>query len=160
MPDYFSQVSIHLVITVEERASVITDSYEEELFRYMAGTINNLKSYSLAVGGYRNHVHLLFELHPTMSISEIVREVKRSSADWINSGHKIPAYFRWQKGYGAFSVSHSFRGEVIEYIRNQRLHHQQNRLSFRDEFKLFLDRAGIAYDPKYILGTPDDSSPT
>jgi hypothetical protein len=56
--------------------------------------------------------------------------------------------FNWQTGYGAFSVSESQASRVLNYIRDQKLHHQEQ--SFEDELVILLTKHSVYYDAKYI----------
>ena len=71
---------------------------------------------------------------------------KRSSNNWIKENHSING-FKWQAGYGAFSVSQSNLDAVERYIFNQEEHHRK--ISFKDEFRLLLDKHRLEIDEKY-----------
>jgi putative transposase len=74
------------------------------------------KNYSLAVGGHKDHVHIFFELNPTISVSDVLKNVKSKSSKWINTKGFVAGKFEWQSGYGAFTYSRSQRNDVIKYI--------------------------------------------
>ena len=113
---------------------------------YLAETLKDLKTPALIVGGVADHVHILSQLSRTHTIAEIIELVKTSSSKWIKS-QGLPS-FSWQRGYGAFSVSASAVESVIFYIQNQEEHHR--RMTFQDEYRLFLKRYGIAFDDRYV----------
>ena len=102
----------------------------------------------IRIGGTADHVHLLTTLSRTVTIANFVKELKRVSTDWIQ-GHGVDlASFRWQAGYGAFSVSESNKDAVVEYILNQDEHHRT--VTFQDEFRRFCDKHRIDYDERYV----------
>ncbi|MGL6194750.1 MAG: IS200/IS605 family transposase [Thermoguttaceae bacterium] len=149
MANTYTQLNIHTVFAVGERACIISRELGDRLHSYMAGILKQHKCYPLAINGFRDHVHLFFELNTAKSVSEIVREVKRLSTEWINEHHFVPAHFCWQEGYSAFSYSRSQRRNVITYIEKQEEHHQQT--SFKDEYLRFLKQFQIEYDERYIF---------
>ncbi len=103
----------------------------------------------MRVGGINDHAHILFCLTKDVSISHVVEEAKRNSSRWIKTIDKHYADFAWQNGYAAFSVSQSVVDKTLEYIKNQREHHKK--LSFQDEYRMFLKTYGIEYDEKYVF---------
>jgi hypothetical protein len=86
----------------------------------------------LAVNGYKDHVHIFFEMNPKYSLSELMRIIKASSSKWINDNHFVSGKFEWQSGYSSFSYSKSQRDNVINYILNQESHHRVK--TFREEY--------------------------
>lgn len=106
----------------------MTDSYRNDLYKYMSGILRNDKAFPLAVGGWKDHVHVFFELHPDLKISDLMRMLKASSSKWINDNQFVKGKFQWQEGYGAFSYSRSQRNDVVQYIINQEEHHKSKPL--------------------------------
>jgi putative transposase len=94
-----------------------------------------------------DHIHLLLQIPPTMTLAEAVRTVKSNSSSWMKQEIKK---FAWQEGYGGFSVSKSKIPVVVRYIKNQERHHKK--MSFEDEFRALLEKHGIEFDPKYVFG--------
>ncbi len=116
MANVYSQISIHVVFAVKGRNNFIATHWRDRLFSYIAGTINGLhkEAKSLAVGGWKDHVHILFGLPPAVALSDFVGKVKSNSSTWINKQKLIPGRFEWQTGYSAFSYSQSQRNNVIK----------------------------------------------
>ena len=98
---------------------------------------------------YSNHVHILLGLNPVMSISDLVRDTKRSSALFINNKHWFPCQFQWQEGYGAFSNSKSQLNQVYSYIQNQEEHHRVK--TFKEEYVELLTESGINYNERFLF---------
>jgi len=149
MANTYSQINIHVVFSVKNRENIITDNFREQLFKYISGILKNNSQFSLAVNGWRDHVHLLFELNPTTAVSDIVRIVKTNSSKWINENRFVPGRFSWQEGYGAFSYAHSQRNEVIQYIIHQQEHHKEK--TFREEYLGMLNKFEIMFDDHYVF---------
>ena len=111
--------------------------------------LRETNNYSLAVGGYKDHIHIFFELKPALSISDVLKNVKAKSSKWINERSFVAGKFEWQSGYGAFSYSRSQRNEVIGYIMKQDQHHGMR--SFKDEYLDLLKKNDIKYEDAYVF---------
>ena len=99
------------------------------------------------IGGPEDHVHILFRMSKVIDIAKFIREVKRESSKWIKTiGHELGT-FRWQSGYGAFSVSLAHIDGLTQYIRNQEAHHKEE--SFQDEFRRLCKKYGLELDERY-----------
>jgi len=149
MANTYTQLSTHVVFAVKGRENFLNAKLRPELFKYISGILTNTNQFSLAVNGYKDHVHMFFELTPSKSLSDIVRIVKANSSKWINENRFIPGEFSWQEGYGGFAYSRSHRDAVIKYIINQEQHHQQK--TFRKEYLNILKSFEISYDEQYIF---------
>ena len=114
----------------------------------MAGACKNRNHFVHAIGGTADHVHLLIGMSPTDSISQFVQSIKVQSSKWINDRF-LHGDFSWQSGYGAFSYSKSLVLAVRQYIENQEEHHKH--VSFYDELVDILKKAGVDYNPDYIM---------
>lgn len=96
-----------------------------------------------------DHIHAFVGLRPAMSISDLVRDVKNNSSNFINDKKFVKGKFSWQDGYGAFSYAHSQINNVYQYILNQEKHHRKK--SFREEYLEFLKKFEIEYEEKYLF---------
>lgn len=146
MPQSLSRINIHLVCSTKNRQPLITPAHRDRSFQYLGGTLNGIGCPVIKVGGVADHVHLLFVLARTMSVSEVVEELKKESSKWAKQ--HIHAEFYWQNGYGAFSVSPSNVPQLETYIANQEQHHAT--MTFQDEFRELLRRHGIDFDERYV----------
>jgi REP element-mobilizing transposase RayT len=115
----------------------------------LSGILTNLGHKSIIVNGVADHVHIFLGLNPKISISETVKELKRSSSILINEKRLVAGKFEWQEGYGGFSYGHSQIGQVFDYIKNQEIHHQKK--SFREEYLEFLERYEIKFEDQYLF---------
>lgn len=149
MANTYSQINIHVVFAVRGRDNILHVKFRNHLFEYISGILCNLDQYSLAVGGYKNHVHVFFEQNPDILLSEIVGKVKANSSKWINENQFLTGHFEWQRGYSAFSYSRGQRNDVIQYIMNQEEHHRTK--TFKEEYLSLLQKSGIEYDEKYLF---------
>jgi len=149
MANTYTQLNVHGVFSVHGRANLLRDDFREELFKYIYGILKNKNQFPLAVNGYKDQVHVFFELHPTSSVSEIMQIVKQNSSKWINENKFVGGKFNWQSGYGAFTYSRSQRDDVINYIINQEKHHAKR--SFKDEYLDLLRKFEINFEDAYIF---------
>ena len=149
MPGTFSQIYIQYVFAVKGRENLILPEFQDELCQYISGIVSGKNQKSLAVNGMPDHVHVLVGLKPSMNISELIRDIKSSSSNFINEKNFIGSHFSWQEGYGAFSYSQSNYGNVIDYIKNQKQHHQNK--TFRQEYFAFLKKFNIPFEEKYLF---------
>jgi putative transposase len=136
MSHSYSQNHLHIVFSTKDRRKLIEPSMQPKLWSYMAGIGRNHGFLVLANGGMENHVHLLIQLPPVLSLAKAISIVKANSARWMNE-HGLK--FAWQQGYGAFSVSASNLGVVEKYIANQERHHRK--MTYEQEFEGFLREA-------------------
>jgi putative transposase len=149
MANTYTQIYIHVVFAVQARESLIKAEWKEELFKYIAGILNNQKTKLIAIGGVEDHIHILFGMNPTIALSDLVREVKASSSKFINEEKFVRGKFYWQEGFGAFSYSRSQIDAVAKYILNQEQHHSIK--SFKDEYVALLNRFEVEYDDRYLF---------
>ena len=139
---------IHIVFSTKHRENFIDESIEKELFSYIATLCKDFESTALQIGGTDNHIHILCLLSKKIALMKLVQEIKTCSSKWIKTkGEKYENFF-WQDGYGAFSVSPNNIFAVIDYIKNQREHH--NEMDFKTEIVKYYKKYKIEYDEKYL----------
>jgi REP element-mobilizing transposase RayT len=143
MADTFSQIYIQVVFAVQNRKALIKKAWEEELYKYITGTVQNKGQKMLAINGIHNHIHFFIGMKPTCCLSDLMREVKKSSNAFIKEKNFSPFRFQWQEGFGAFSYSHSQLTDVIRYIENQKEHHRKK--TFKEEYLAFLKAFEIEF---------------
>jgi len=149
MANTFTQIYIHFVFAVQNRASLIQPEWKDELYKYITGIVQKNGHKLIAINGTANHVHIIIGYKLHQLIPKLMQDVKGSSSKWINEKKFVRGKFSWQEGYGAFSYSHSQIDHVVRYINNQEKHH--NKRTFREEYILLLKKFDIPFDEKYIL---------
>ncbi len=152
MSNTYTQIHLQLIFAVKYRAAVIKNDWKNDLYKYIAGIIENQKHKLLIINGVADHMHILIGYRPHQSLSELLQDIKGDSSRWINENNLTQSNFSWQQGYGAFSYSHSHLLQVINYIKNQENHHKK--IPFMDEYKLFLKTYEVEFDERYILKDP------
>jgi REP element-mobilizing transposase RayT len=116
---------VHLIFSTKNRLDLVDPEIEPSLFAYMGGIANNNGSKLISAGGTANHVHLLVSLSKNLALSELVGDIKRDSSVWIKEKGIKYSRFRWQDGYGAFSVGYTHLNAVKKYIATQKRHHAE-----------------------------------
>lgn len=145
----YSKIYIQVIFAVRNRESLINESWEEHLYRYISGIINNKKQKLIAINGIPNHIHFFIGMKTDCCLSDLVREIKKSSNEFIKQNKFTKHKFNWQEGFGAFSYSESDISNVISYIMNQKEHHKIK--NFREEYIDLLDQHKIDYQEKYLF---------
>lgn len=149
MAGTYSQIYIQYVFAVKGRENFLKNEWKDIVFKYIAGIINGKKQKSIIVNGVSDHVHLFVGLKPSMKISDLIRDIKNNSSNFINQQKWVDGHFSWQEGYGAFSYSHSQIENVYNYILNQPAHHKKK--TFREEYFELLQKFEIEFDENFLF---------
>jgi REP element-mobilizing transposase RayT len=147
MPSTHLSLHYRVIFASKDRNPLISPQWRDRLHAYLGGVLREMDAIPQAVGGVADHVHLLIGLRATHCLSDVVRDIKRASSEWI---HKTigDRTFPWQEGYGAFTVSASMREDVWAYIERQEEHHRTR--TFRDEYLEFLRKSGVNFDERFV----------
>ena len=149
MSGTFSQIYIQIVFAVKGRQSLIHASWEEDLYKYITGIVKNKGQKLIAINGMPDHIHIFIGMKPSCCLSDLVREIKKASNEYIKQNFFTKSNFRWQEGYGAFSYSHSAFGNVARYVMNQKEHHKKK--TFKEEYFEFLKEFEIDFKEEYLF---------
>ncbi len=149
MANSYTQLYVQVVFAVEGRQNLIPEQFRERIEKYICGIISNKKSKPLAVYCNPDHTHVLIGLHPCVSVSDIVRDIKTNTSKWINENRFSNGKFGWQTGYGAFTYSRSQIDAVVKYILTQPAHHKK--MTFAEEYIQFLEKFGVEFDERYLF---------
>ncbi|MFH1118953.1 MAG: IS200/IS605 family transposase [Bacteroidota bacterium] len=156
MANTYTQIHIQVVFSVRDRDCIIKRVWKNELYQYINGIIQNHDHKVLAINGMADHIHILFGMRPTQSLSDLMQDIKGDSSKWINKRGFVPGRFSWQEGFGGFSYSKSQIDNMIDYIKNQEIHHR--RKSFIEEYIEFLEKSEVSYNERFIFKPVDFSS--
>lgn len=150
MPKTYSKIYLHYVFTPKYRNAMILPEFEEKLYHYIAGIIENLGQTLIQINGMPDHIHILVRLKPSIDSATFIQKVKANSSKWINEQKFLPEKFNWQLGGAIFSVDYRKVDVVKKYIENQKAHHSKT--GFKTEFVKFLDSYDIDYEEEDIEG--------
>ncbi len=149
MANTYTQIYVQIVFAVKNRFCIIPESFRVEIQKYISRIITQEKCKLYSIYCNPDHTHLLVGMRPSLSISDLTRDIKSVSSKFINEKAIFSNHFKWQDGFGAFTYSQSQISNVIKYIENQPNHHQKQ--SFKDEYLDFLDKLSVEYEKKYLF---------
>lgn len=149
MANTYSQIYIQIVFAVAGRQNLIPAANREELHKYLSGIVDRRGQKMLSIFCMPDHAHILVGMRPSISISDLTRDIKAGSSNFINDKRWVRGHFNWQEGFGAFSYSRSQIDSVCKYILNQEEHHK--RKSFKREYIGFLKKFEVEYDDDYLF---------
>ena len=141
---------MHITFSTKNREHLIQASIENDLHAYLGGICNKLECFTVKIGGYTDHIHILCLLSKKIALMKFIEQLKSHSSKWMKLRNESLNNFYWQDGYGAFSINPTEVETVIKYISNQHEHHKK--ISFQDEFRAFLKKYKVEYNEKYIWG--------
>lgn len=132
MSHALSKIWIHAIWSTKNRTELIEKHHEQHIYTFIKNQFNECGCYIKNINGMPDHIHCLFLLNTQKSISEVIKQIKGSSAHYINQNNLCYTTFSWQTGYAAYSVSESIVGKVDAYIQHQKTHHALK--SFEQEY--------------------------
>jgi putative transposase len=145
----YTQILYQIVFSTKNRDCVLEKHNRDQLFRYIWGVLKNKKCHLYQINGVEDHLHIVTHLHPSISLSALVKDIKVSSSLFIKDKKLFKEFTCWQDGYGAFTYSIKEKDRLIEYVKNQEAHHQTK--TFREEYIELLVEHGIQFDEKYLM---------
>ena len=145
----YTQILYQIVFSTKERKPVLLKENRPLLFRYIYGFSRNKNCHLYRINGIEDHIHIIISLHPYVSLSSLVKDIKISSSLFLKENNLFPDFSGWQEGYGAFTYSYEEVNKLIEYVKNQEEHHKN--ITFREEFIAMLNEHQIRFDPKYLI---------
>jgi putative transposase len=145
----YRQIFYQIVFATKYRKPTINESHCKELYRYIWGVVKNRNCQLFRINGVEDHIHILSDLHPTVSLANLVKDIKAGSSLWMKETDLFPDFEGWADGYGAFTYSIRERDKIVNYIKKQKEHHQK--VTFMDEYKALLEEHGIKYDENYLF---------
>ncbi|HYV38165.1 MAG TPA: IS200/IS605 family transposase [Gemmataceae bacterium] len=149
MPQSLAQIYLHIIFSTKERRPFLQDAaIRDELHNYLGGICNNVGCPVLRVGGVSDHVHVLCRFGRTLSVANLIQELKRESSKWVKTKLESLVDFHWQNGYGVFSVSPGHVEPLRSYIATQETHHRTE--TFQEEFRRLLTKYGLEWDERYV----------
>lgn len=138
----------HIIINTKNRSMTINAEHREDMYRFITSIIKRNKCVLYRIGGIENHIHMLLDLNPTVSLSHLMWDIKRSSSDWAKQSGLFPMFNGWGKEYGAFSISETHRDALINYIMNQPEHH--GRVTFEQEYRHISEVNGMSWHEQML----------
>ncbi len=145
----YTQILYQIIFSTKNRERTLTGNKRDELFRYIRGLLKNKNCHLYRINGVEDHIHIITHLHPSISLSSLVKDIKLASSKYINTNGIFKQFIGWQEGYAAFTYSIKEKDRLIEYVKNQEEHHK--RITFKEEYIELLRECGIEFDEKYLF---------
>ena len=139
----------HIVFCTKQREMTLPEEYLPDVYRFIWSVIDNNRCRLLRIGGIGNHVHILLDLTPTRTLSDVVREIKSLSSGWLKNDKRFPMFRGWAAEYFAKSISPENKSAVINYIMTQKEHHSATELD--NEIRNMASDMGVAYDTRDLI---------
>lgn len=140
----FTKLIYHIVFRTKNSIPAITEKYEKELYAYVLGYMRNKQYHLYRIGGMPDHIHILLSLPPTITLSEFVRDLKASTSKMLKGNSKFPLFIGWNSGYAAFTYSPNEKDMIVNYIKNQKVHHKSKTLV--EEYSEYTKELGVLSD--------------
>lgn len=145
----YRQILYHLTFHTKNSEKVLKNSENDELFKYIWGILKNKRCKLYRINGVEDHIHIVCDLHPSVALANLIKDIKVSTSGWIKNRNLYPRFSYWAESYGAFTLSIKEKEAVIQYVINQQEHHKK--VSFRDEYIQLLRENGLNFDEMYLL---------
>lgn len=149
MAGTYTQIYLQFVIVVNGRQNLLAKPWRQDVFKYISGIITNKGRKAIIVNGVGNHVHIFVGLKPSMRISDLIRDIKNNTSNYVNKKKWVTGKFSWQEGYGVFSYTYSHIDKVYNYILSQEEHHKK--YTFKEEYTKYLKDFQVEHDEKYLF---------
>jgi len=144
----YRQLLYHIIFRTKDSKPTLSRDWAEELYSYFGGIIRNKNSQLYQINGVANHLHILTDIHPSLALSDFVREMKVSSSVWIKEKTICSSFSGWAEGYGSFTCSYMDLGRLIDYVKNQEEHHKKR--TFEEEYRNLIMESGVKIDERYF----------
>ncbi len=142
------QILYHIIFGTKYRKPAISQDHKIELYKYIWGIIKNKNCILYQINGSNDHIHILSDLHPSVSLANFVKDIKVATSLWMKESGYYPEFEGWAEGYGAFTYAYRDKGTLTKYIKNQERHHQK--IGSRTEYVRLLNEFGVDYDDRFI----------
>lgn len=154
MSNTYSKIHIQIVFAVQNRKAMIKPEWEERLYKYITGIIQGKNQILMAINGMPDHIHILIGMKPTCCLSDLVREIKKASSNFIKDEKFTRNHFKWQEGFGAFSYSAWDVNKIVNYIGRQKEHHAK--MNFKKEYYELLKEFEVEFKEEYLFEWIED----
>jgi len=145
----YTQITYQVVFSAKHRAPVFRNrENRKRMYTYIRSILQNKRCFVHAVNGVEDHLHLVFDLHPSIALASLIKDIKLSTSGWIRDHLLFPGFSNWKRGYSAFTYSKEARPDLIQYVKNQEEHHLKE--SSSNELRRILREKDIAFEERYF----------
>ena len=137
----YTKILYHIVLRTKRSEMSISQSNVTSLYKYIWGIIKNKQGKLYRINGMEDHIHILSDLHPSVSLADYIKSIKVATSLWMKQSDDFPLFHGWSEGYAAFTYSFKEKNALVSYIKNQQEHHRNE--NTEDELKQLLKEYGI-----------------
>jgi REP element-mobilizing transposase RayT len=145
----YRQVLYHIVFRTKDSLKTLNLENSEELYKYIWGIVKGKNGVLYRINGMEDHIHILSDLHPSIALSDYLRDIKTASSIWLKQSGKFQSFNGWADGYAAFTYAYRDKETIINYIKNQQEHHKTT--TFEEELRKLLTEHGVEINEKFFL---------
>ena len=146
----YCSITYQIVFSTKYRKPCLIKAHRPRLYKSMHGILQKHKCLTYRIGGVADHVHLVFSLHRSVALADLVKALKLGCLAHDRRENLFPAFRGWQNGYAAFTYSAEAIPNLVDYVKRQEEHHRRSGMSFRGELIGMLEREGVEYDERYL----------
>jgi putative transposase len=144
----YTQILYQIVFSTKNRERTLSKDGRANLYDYICGVLYKSKCHPYRINGVEDHIHIATHIHPQVALSDLVKNIKLATNDYIKNARVFRNFSGWQSGYSAFTYSHRDKPALIQYILNQEAHHRTK--TFIEELKELLEEHGIEFDERFL----------
>lgn len=144
----YRQILYHIVFRTKNGEKSLLPKHSRELYAYIMGIIKNKNCFLYRINGMEDHIHILSDLHPSVALSDYLRDIKASSSLWLKECGYFPGFKGWADGYGAFTYAWRDKDTIVNYIKNQQVHHSHK--SFKEEYRALLEEHRVTFEERFF----------
>jgi len=144
----YRQILYHIIFRTKNSNNTLPLNHSETLFAYIIGIIKKKRCHLYRINGLENHIHILSDLHPSIALADYMRDIKMSSSVWLKKQKEFKLFDGWASGYASLTYSYQEKEALINYIKNQQIHH--SKISFEEELRNLLESQGIHIDDSFF----------
>lgn len=145
----YTKLLYHIVFRTKYGKPTLPNEQSEKLYRYIWGFIKNHKSVLYRVNGMPDHIHIFVQLHSTVSIADFVKKLKNATHKWLDENKQdFPDFEAWSSKYCALTYAYKDKDMIVNYIKNQRVHHSTE--TSIEEIRRLLSEQGVGIDERYF----------
>jgi len=145
----YTQILYQIVFSTKNRKPVLLKENREKLYKDIWGILKNKNCHLYRINGLEDHLHIVTHLHPLISLSNLVKDIKLGSSSYIKENQLFPDFDGWQEGYAAFTYTIKEKEGLIRYVQNQEKHHKK--MTFKEELVTLLKEHNVEFDERYLV---------
>ena len=145
----YRQIIYQIIFRTRQSQKTLKSEHNKRLLKYIWGIIKNKNCHLYRINGMEEHIHILTDLHPGITLADFIRDIKTASSIWLKGPGYFPYFIGWADGYAALTYSYWDKDKLINYVKNQQEHHKSE--TFEEEFRRLLEEHNIKIDERYFL---------